>query len=164
MHITSRLSTHLNPQKQCKTANTVQAIPMQSHRTRQNSSEKQTTSHSSGVACRKHGGGLLSTKWTFLDNQVGPNSMPYYFTRTSLLRCNPVCCLCPLVCSTSTMQLTRSLCLSPLCFDSRYLSVYKAISSFNTHTHIHTHSLSLSSGSLWLYFWYMYRLLLGLEV
>ena len=46
VHITSSSSTHLNPQQQCKPANTVQAIPTQSHRTRRDPSEKQTSSHS----------------------------------------------------------------------------------------------------------------------
>ena len=46
VHITSSSSTHLNPQQQCKPANTVQAIRTQSHRTRRDPSEKQTSSHS----------------------------------------------------------------------------------------------------------------------
>ena len=46
VHITSSSSSHLNPQQQCKPAYTVQAIPTQSQRTRRDSSEKQTSSHS----------------------------------------------------------------------------------------------------------------------
>ena len=49
LRMTSTSSTHLNPKKQCKPTNTVQAIPPQSYRTRRHPSEKQTSSHSNAL-------------------------------------------------------------------------------------------------------------------